>query len=280
MQGLFGPVAIAVICGLLFVEEVGVPLPMFPASGLLLVAGMMIAARDISPWFFIPIAYVANVSGATLGYTWARWLGQQRMERLADRLRLRRHLDAVTKRLHRAGSVGVGLGRILPGTRVYVSLAAGVTGMPVLTFMRGLLVADVLWVGVLVGLGIGIGIPAAAYLHVAMELFLRGVIVVIAVLASFAILRLVRPPTGPDGRSRLTRLGIAIAPDAAIVAVAALAVSLVLENAGVLEDWLGVAIVAALSLFVYVAVTRLAFRSTFGEWLSRASYRDVLPDLA
>jgi membrane protein DedA with SNARE-associated domain len=280
VQGLFGPLAIAVICSLLFVEELGVPLPMFPASGLLLVAGVMIAAGDVSPWFFLPIAYVACVTGALLGYTWSRHLGQERLERLADRLRLRRHLDSTAERLHRGGWLGVSIGRVLPGTRVYTSLIAGVTAMPFPTFMWGLLGADLVWLVVLVGLGVAVGIPAADYLDVAVGLFLRGAAIVVSVLASLAVLRLVRPPSaGSEGDERpsLHRLVAAIAPDAAIVGVLAAAVSVALARAGVLTDALGVGIVASVVLLVYVVGTRLAFASTAGERLAGTSYRRVLP---
>lgn len=282
VQGLFGPLAIAVICFLLFVEETGVPLPMFPASGLLLVAGVMIAAGDISPWFFIPIAYVANVGGALLGYTWSRRLGQDRLERLADRLRVRRHLDSVSNRLHRAGWLGVAVGRVLPGSRVYTSLIAGVTGMPLTTFLRGLAGSDVVWLGVLVGLGIAVGIPAADYLHLAVGAFMRGVVIVISVLAALAVLRLVRPAAvtaGEDPAARALRLATAIGPDLAIVAVVALLTTLALIYRGILTDVAGVAIVASVTLLVYVGVARIAFGSTVGERVARFNYGELVPGL-
>lgn len=282
VQGLFGPLAIAVICSLLFVEELGVPLPMFPASGLLLVAGVMIAAGDVSPWFFLPIAYVACVGGALLGYAWSRHLGQERLERLADRLRLRRHLDRTAERLHRAGWLGVSIGRVLPGSRVYTSLIAGVTALPFPTFMLGLLGADLVWLGVLVGLGVAVGIPAADYLDVAVGLFLRGAAIVVSVLAALAVLRLVRPPGGGsegDERPTLPRLLSALGPDVGIVGVLALGVSIALAKADVLTDAIGVGIVASVTLLVYVLGTRLAFASTAGERLAGASYRQVLPAL-
>lgn len=282
VQGLFGPVAIAVICFLLFVEEAGVPLPMFPASGLLLVAGVMIASGDISPWFFVPIAYVSNVGGALLGYTWSRRLGQERLERLADRLRVRRHLDRVAERLQGAGAIGIGLGRVLPGTRVYTSLIAGVIGVPLSTFVRGLFAADAIWLGVLVGLGVAVGIPAADYLHVAVGIFMRGVVVVVALLGALAVLRLVRPAAGRaaiEGYSRALRVVMAIGPDVLVVAVLAVALSITLIDTGVLTDGIGVAIVVSLTLLGYVAAMRLAFGSTPGERLGRLSYGEWLPGL-
>lgn len=200
-------------------------------------------------------------------------MAAERRSGLAERLRLRGHLDRTAERLHRAGWLGVSIGRILPGSRVYTSLIAGVTAMPLLTFMLGLLGADLVWLGVLVGLGVAVGIPAADYLHIAMALFLRGVVVVISLLAAPAVLRLVRPPAaGSEAPERptLARLFAVISPDVVIFAAIAAGASVVLAKAGVLTEVLGVAIVTSVALLIYVVGTRLAFASTAGERLSVA----------
>lgn len=282
LQGLFGPVAIGVICFLLFIEEMGVPLPMFPATGMLLLAGVMIGAGDISPWFFLPLAYVACVGGALVGYAWCRRLGQTRLERLADRFRLRGHLDSAAKRLRRAGSIGVLIGRIMPGSRVYTSLVAGVIGMPLFTFVRGLVTSEVVYVGTLVGLGIVLGIYAADYVHLALAVLMRAVVIGVALLAALAVMRLLRPGIGTrDGERRRPplRLVTAIVPDLAIVVVVAGAVSIGLAERSVLTDGWGLTIAGAVTLLIYVAVMRLAFRATVGERLARLNYAALLPEI-
>src|SRR5437016_1716516 len=116
LGSLAGPIAIATICFLVFIEEAGVPLPMFPGDGLMLAAGIMIGAGQISPWFFFPLAYASALGGAMTGYIWTRRLGREGLERLADRLHLRRQLDRAADRLRRTGTLGVVIGRLLPGT--------------------------------------------------------------------------------------------------------------------------------------------------------------------
>lgn len=277
MQSLWGPLAVAVICLLIFVEEAGVPLPMFPGDGLLLVAGIMMSAGQISPWLFLPLAFAACVSGALICYLWSRHVGQERLERLADRLRLRGHLLRASERLRRTGAVGVVVGRVLPGSRVYTSLVAGVTGMPFTTFVRGLVPAAAIWVTVLAGLGIAVGVPAARYLHQAEDLFGRIALVGFSLLASLVVLRLARAPdVGSANRVRpgVLRLGAAIGLDVVIVGAVGAATSSTL-----LTGAIGLAMALSLTLLIYVAGTRLALGSTPGERLGRFRYRELLPSV-
>jgi membrane protein DedA with SNARE-associated domain len=277
VQSLWGPLAVAVICLLIFVEEAGVPLPMFPGDGLLLVAGIMMSAGQISPWLFLPLAFAACVSGALICYLWSRHVGQERLERLADRLRLRGHLLRASERLRRTGAVGVVVGRVLPGSRVYTSLVAGVTGMPFTTFVRGLVPAAAIWVTVLAGLGIAVGVPAARYLHQAEDLFGRIALVGFSLLASLVVLRLARAPdVGSANRVRpgVLRLGAAIGLDVVIVGAVGAATSSTL-----LTGAIGLAMALSLTLLIYVAATRLALGSTPGERLGRFSYRELLPSV-
>ena len=49
LQGLHGAVALALVTGLLFAEEAGVPLPFAPGELTLLVAGLLIASGGTQP---------------------------------------------------------------------------------------------------------------------------------------------------------------------------------------------------------------------------------------
>lgn len=277
VESLWGPLAIAVICLLIFIEEAGVPLPMFPGDGLLLVAGIMISAGQVSPWLFVPLAYAACVGGAVVGYLWSRHLGRERLERLAGRLHLEGHLRRASQRLRRTGAVGVLVGRILPGSRVYTNLVAGVTEIPLPVFLRGLLASAAIWLVTLTGLGVAVGVPAARYLHQAEALFGRAALVGVSLLGSLVVLRLVRAPdvnSARAGRPGVPRLLAAIGLDLAIVGVIAVATSTTL-----LTGAIGFAIAVSLTLLVYFAATRLALGSTPGERLGRVSYRELLPAL-
>jgi membrane-associated protein len=267
-----GPIATAVICFLILIEEAGVPLPMFPGDGLLLTGGVMITAGQINPWVFLPCALAAGLAGAMIGYAWSRRVGQAGLTRLAERLRVRRHLDMASARLRRSGAPGVVVGRLLPGTRVYTTLVAGAIGMPAPTYARGLIASSTLWVGGFTGAGILVGYPAMAYLH-RMEWVLLVLAALLAVLiATVVVLRGVRPPRWePRPGPIIARATTAAAADLAIAAGLGLAGW---SAAGVPPVWAAAAICVA--LLVTTLLPRLASRATIGERLAQASHRDSI----
>src|SRR5262249_59085207 len=67
IQGLQGLTLAAVICGFLFVEETGVPVPFAPGDLLLAIGGIAIVAGKVNPFEFIVMAGGAVVGGALLG---------------------------------------------------------------------------------------------------------------------------------------------------------------------------------------------------------------------
>ena len=80
LQGLHGVVAVVLLCGLLFAEESGVPLPFAPGEIVLLAAGLLIAAGGLDPYVFIPLAMLACIAGSVVGYSWARLVGRARAD--------------------------------------------------------------------------------------------------------------------------------------------------------------------------------------------------------
>lgn len=268
-----GPIATAIICLLIFAEEAGVPLPMFPGDLLLITAGVMVAAGQISPWLFLPCALLSGVAGAMLGYTWTRHVGQAGLQRVADRLRVRRHVDAAAGRLRSSGATGVVVGRlVIPGTRVYTTLVAGAVGMRPLTFLRGLFPSTLLWVLAFTGLGWLVGYPAVRYLHQLQWLLfvLLGQLALLA--ATVAVLRYVRTPrrdslAGPTA----VRTIFAGSLDAVLGAGLGLA-GWAVSGAG--WEWASPSV--CIALLSVALVPRLALRSTAGELVAQLSYRDAL----
>jgi membrane-associated protein len=274
-----GSIAIAVVWLLIFVEEAGVPLPMFPGDGLLLVAGVMIAAGQVSLWLFLPVAFASAMGGAMTGYAWSRHLGRAGLDRLADRLRLRRHLDRASDRLQRTGAMGVMVGRLMPGTRVYTNLVAGASGMRPATFARGLAASSLVWLGVFTSLGILVGVPAMHYLSQVQAIWLTLVAQAGLLVLVWVCLRRLRPPVVVAGAR----------PSPAARMVAAAGLDLLLAGLiGIAFNWLRVpaATVGYVTLahlvfgttsavLAYVGLARLLFGTTAGERVARVSYREV-----
>ncbi len=159
IQGLEGPVLLAAICALLFMEESGVPIPFAPGDLLLAIGGIAIAAGRVNPVVMPLAAVTAIVMGATLGREIFALLGWERLMRVAGPLHARMPLERAAGLLERNGWRAVFTARLIPGLRVHTTQVAGVRRMPRLTFLAGLVPAAVVYVAAFAGLGAAFGRP-------------------------------------------------------------------------------------------------------------------------
>src|SRR5437588_64437 len=133
-----GATLIAVICGLIFIEEVGVPLPFAPGDIVLALGGIAIAGDRVNAMALIAALAVAVVGGAMLGREIFAWLGWERLMRVAEPLHARGPLERAAAMLRRGGWRAVFTARLVPGLRVYTTQVAGVSSVSRLTFLAGL----------------------------------------------------------------------------------------------------------------------------------------------
>ena len=89
VQGLDGTTLTVVICALMFIEEVGVPLPFAPGDLVLAIGGIAIAGGRVNAGLFIGAVAVAVLSGAVLGREIFALLGWDRLMRVAQPLHAR-----------------------------------------------------------------------------------------------------------------------------------------------------------------------------------------------
>jgi len=219
LQGLHGVVAAILICSLLFVDEAGLPLPIAPNEGLLLVAGILVASGEL-PWFAIfPLAYVAMAAGMVTGYGWARTVGQAGLQGIAQRVRAEGAYTRAQNRLQSASPWGIALARMIPGLRPYATLVSGAACVDLRTFLLGSLPALLVWEILWIALGMLVGLPLAHLLGRFEKVVLRaGVLVALGAVAWFAV-----RDESPDRRGGLAgmaprlRATLALAVDAAIV---------------------------------------------------------------
>ena len=146
VQGLEGMTLVVVICALMFIEETGVPVPFAPGDLVLAIAGIAIAGGRVNPALLVGAVSVSITVGAILGREAAELLGWQRLMRVAEPLHARGALERAAGLLQRGGWRAVFTARLIPGLRVYTSQVAGVSRMPRLTFISGLLPANAVYI--------------------------------------------------------------------------------------------------------------------------------------
>ncbi|MEO8897168.1 MAG: VTT domain-containing protein [Candidatus Dormibacter sp.] len=157
---LNGALAAALLCALLFVDEVGVPLPFAPNEVLLLLAGLLMATGVLVPFVFVPLALATMTAGMLTGFAWARTLGGQRLRDLAAQIDAEDGYEKAVRRVRSASVGGLALWRVVPGVRVYTTLAAGASGMELRRFVMSAVPARVVRLGALVTVGDLVGRPA------------------------------------------------------------------------------------------------------------------------
>jgi membrane protein DedA with SNARE-associated domain len=148
IRHLDGFPAYLLICSLVFVEEAGVPLPFLPGDLILLAAGYLAAVHSTHILLFLPLGWGSAVAGALVCYVVSRHLGRSVVLRLGRRLHLTpERLDRAEGWLARRGAAAIFVARVLPGTRINASIAAGVLRLPLRTFVAGVLPSTFVWLG-------------------------------------------------------------------------------------------------------------------------------------
>lgn len=165
LVGLSGYSLIAVICGLLFLEEIGLPMPFAPGDLMLLLAGSAIQVNHLNPALVAAATFGAAIAGAMIGRELFQRLGSAVVPRLARRLHIDRHVDRVSKTLRSRGSAAVFVGRLTPGLRICTTQAAGLLAMPRLQFVRGLAPGVAVYQATFMILGAVLGPSAWTLIH-------------------------------------------------------------------------------------------------------------------
>lgn len=189
IASLSGDLLIAVIAGLVFIEESGIPIPFAPGDLLLMIAGIAIASDTVEPIPMVAALLLATVLGAMVGREVFAAVGRPALMTIADALRFRPALERATQLLRRGGAPAVFVGRLIPGLRISTTQVAGVSKMPRLTFAAGLIPSVVVYVAVFVGLGALVGQPAVRLFHRAEHRFF---VIAVTTLAALAVVLSVR----------------------------------------------------------------------------------------
>jgi membrane-associated protein len=189
ISSLSGDVLIAVIAGLVFIEESGIPVPFAPGDLLLMIAGIAIASDTVDPVPMVTALLLATILGAMVGREVFAAVGRPALMKVAEALRFRPALERATRLLQRGGAPAVFIGRLIPGLRIHTTQVAGVSKMDRLTFAAGLIPSVFVYIAFFVGLGALVGQPAVRLFHRAEHRFF---VITVSTLATLAVVLSVR----------------------------------------------------------------------------------------
>jgi membrane protein DedA with SNARE-associated domain len=160
LQTLDGGLIVAILSGLLFIEECGVPLPMVPGDLILLVGGIAIATGRVNPVLMVLCVSVALILGAFTGRELFARIGPRPLWSIAGRLGATSLLDKAAGRLRQGGWRSIFVCRLVPGLRVHTNQVAGALAIPRRTFLAGMVPATIVYISVFLGLGTVFGAAA------------------------------------------------------------------------------------------------------------------------
>jgi membrane protein DedA with SNARE-associated domain len=131
---------------IIFLEELGVPIPM-PGHGVFLFAGYLASQGSMQLAWVIVIGIAAAVSGASILYAIARIGGRPLMRKTLRWVSLGDGpFDRAELEFKRRGRLFVPVTRLMPGMRIYGSALSGACLMPYRQFVVATLAASIVWV--------------------------------------------------------------------------------------------------------------------------------------
>lgn len=150
------------VFAVIFIEEAGVPLPV---PGDLFIAALGAVGHANASTFAMTMLFVvaATVGGSAMLFEVSRRLGQPMLMRIGKRFGFTEDRALKTERwLEKRGVYAIIIGRLTPGLRIVLTVAAGALRMRREVFILGTALASVLWVAIYYWLGYLLGLGATA----------------------------------------------------------------------------------------------------------------------
>lgn len=141
----------------LFLEELGVPLPL-PGDVALIFAGYLVGRGVLRFDLAVLIVVLAAVSGSSALYLLSRRYGRVLLILYGRYVRLdERRLEWIESRFRRFGPWAVPVARVTPGLRIYTSILAGLGEVPYPRFAVAVAPSALIWAISFVAIGTLIG---------------------------------------------------------------------------------------------------------------------------
>jgi membrane protein DedA with SNARE-associated domain len=155
VQDVLSGGGLAVLFALVLAENL---FPPIPSEVILPLAGFLVSNGEMSFAEAVLASSAGSTAGALVLYALGRYGGRPLLLRHGRRLRLSDEgLDRADAWFDRHGGKVVFFGRMVPGVRSVVSVPAGMSEMPLLTFSALTLAGAAIWNSALIGAGWGLG---------------------------------------------------------------------------------------------------------------------------
>src|SRR5215470_16126294 len=186
---------------LMLAESACIPVP----SELIMTFGGALAAGAVPGTHLNLIGVIlagtaGNVAGSYLAWAVGRYGGQPALRKWGRRLRLREHdVDRAVAWFDRYGNKAVLIGRLLPVVRTFISLPAGIAGMPPLRFGIYTTLGCLPWTAALAvaGYAVGANWESIANAFHGPSYIIAGIVLVVMVLAVWRYARRRRAESRP-----------------------------------------------------------------------------------
>ena len=147
------------IAFLMFLENV---FPPIPSELIMPLAGYAAAQGEANIVLVILAGSLGSLAGGFVWYALGRWIGEERLKRLADRFGrvmtvTRADIDKADDWFDTHGHKAVLIGRLIPTVRTLISVPAGLSEMPVRRFLVYSAIGTTAWTALLAILGYGLG---------------------------------------------------------------------------------------------------------------------------
>jgi len=142
---LFDAYKYPTLFALIFIEELGVPLPL-PGDVVVAYAGSQVHRTPLDALAIIGTVALAVTLGSSLLYLVARHYGSAVLTRFGPFLHLNpARVTRMEQWFAKRGAAAIVLGRLIPGLRIPTTIMAGVSRVSYRTFVPGTIVAAVIW---------------------------------------------------------------------------------------------------------------------------------------
>ena len=120
--------------------------PVVPSESMVIIAGTLAGAGDLSLPLVILAAWAGTVAGDNISYGIGKWAGERTVRRLFRHEKAHRGFDWAEQQLEERGSYIIVIARFIPFGRTAVTFTAGYTrGLPWHRFLRYDVIAGGLW---------------------------------------------------------------------------------------------------------------------------------------